>query len=53
MIVYVSFVNMGGDNYGKVFAPQFVGELNADGVGGVRIHLAGLEGLVSVIGLDI
>ena len=53
MIVYVSLIDMGGDDYGKVFAPQFVGELNADGVGDVGCYLTGLEGLVSVVGLDV
>ena len=32
MIVYVSLIDMSGDDYGKVFAPQLIGKLNTDGV---------------------
>ena len=53
MIVYVSSIDMGGNDNWKVFAPQFVGELNTDGVSDVGCYLTGLVGLVSVLALYI
>ena len=51
MIVYVSFIDMGGDDHGKVFAPQLIGKLNTNGVSDIGCYLAWLEGLVSVVAL--
>ena len=51
MIMHVPSIDMGGNDNWKVLAPQFVGELNTDGVSDVGCYLAGFEGLVSVVAL--
>ena len=43
MIVYVPLIDMGGDDHGKVLAPQLIGKLNTDGVCDVGGYLTGLE----------
>ena len=53
MIVYVSFIDMGGDDYGKVLAPQLICKLNTYGVRDVGGYFAGLEGLVSGVAVYI
>ena len=42
--MHMPLIDMGGNDNWKVFAPQFVGELNTDGVSDVGCYLTGLEG---------
>ena len=53
MIMHMPLIDMGGNDNWKVFAPQFVGELNPDGVSNVGGYFAWLEGLLSVVALYI